>query len=65
MKDKLIGFMLLPLFAGAAMAAEPQTVVSIENEGSYLVDSGSYISASGYYYIKTLRAISTAAPCTM
>lgn len=50
MKDKLIGFMLLPLFAGAAMAAEPQTVVSIENEGSYLVDSGSYISASGYYY---------------
>ena len=31
MKDKLIGFMLLPLFAGAAMAAEPQTVVSIEN----------------------------------
>lgn len=50
MKDKLIGFMLLPLFAGAAMAAEPQTVVSIENEDSYLVDSGSYISASGYYY---------------
>lgn len=42
--------MLLPLFAGAAMAAEPQTVVSIENEDSYLVDSGSYISASGYYY---------------
>ena len=32
------------------MAAEPQTVVSIENEDSYLVDSGSYISASGYYY---------------
>ena len=50
MKDKLIGFMLLPLFAGAAMAAEPQTVVSIENEDSYLVDSESYISASGYYY---------------
>ena len=50
MKDKLIGFMLLPLFAGAAMAAEPQTVVSIENEDSYLVDSGSYISASGDYY---------------
>ena len=50
MKDKLIGFMLLPLFAGAAMAAEPQTVVSIENEDSYLVNSGSYISASGYYY---------------
>ena len=50
MKDKLIGFMLLPLFAGAAMAVEPQTVVSIENEDSYLVDSGSYISASGYYY---------------
>ena len=50
MKDKLIGFMLLPLFAGAAMAAEPQTVVSIENENSYLVDPGSYISASGYYY---------------
>lgn len=42
--------MLLPLFAGAAMAAEPQTVVSIENEDSYLVDSESYISASGYYY---------------
>lgn len=42
--------MLLPLFAGAAMAAEPQTVVSIENEDSYLVDSRSYISASGYYY---------------
>lgn len=50
MKDKLIGFMLLPLFAGAAMAAEPQTVVSIENKDSYLVDSESYISASGYYY---------------
>lgn len=32
------------------MASEPQTVVSIENEDSYLVDSGSYISASGYYY---------------
>lgn len=63
MKDKLIGFMLLPLFAGAAMAAEPQTVVSIENEDSYLVDSGSYISAG--ITIKTLRAISTAAPCTM
>lgn len=42
--------MLLPLFAGAAMAAEPQTVVSIENKDSYLVDSGSHISASGYYY---------------
>ncbi len=32
------------------MAAEPQTVVSIEDEDSYLVDSGSYISANGYYY---------------
>lgn len=64
MKDKLIGFMLLPLFAGAAMAAEPQTVVSIENEGSYLVITDRTYRLAGIT-IKTLRAISTAAPCTM